>query len=318
MTKETIFMTRQLPEEGINELNKTFNLVINTEDRSLTHEEIIEGVKDAKYLVPLLSDRIDKNVIEAGKRLKLIANYAVGVNNIDLGAAKKKGILVTNTPGVLTNATADLTMALLLAVARRIPESDIFCRQGKFKGWAPLLMLGKGLESKVLGIVGMGRIGSAVAKRAEAFGMKIIYHSRSSNKTIEKELSAEKVTFKELCRQADFISLHVPLTEETRHLIGSEELNQMKKGVVIINTSRGQVIDEEALINSLKGHVGGAGLDVFYDEPFIPDSLKLPNVVLTPHTGSATLETRTAMAEIVIKNILAVQRGEKPPNLVNT
>ncbi|MHA2296581.1 MAG: 2-hydroxyacid dehydrogenase [Candidatus Hodarchaeales archaeon] len=318
MTKDVILITRKLPDDGIKELEGKFELIINYEDRNLTREEIIEEVRRVNYLVPLLSDVIDEEVIEIGVKLRLIANYAVGYNNIDLKAATKNNIFVTNTPGVLTNSTADLTMALLLAVTRRIPESDKYCRDGKFRGWAPLLKLGKDLEGKTLGIIGMGRIGEAVARRSSSFGLKLVYHNRSTKENIERELKATKVTLDQLCRQSNFISIHVPLTESTKHLIGMKELEMMKRGTIIINTSRGQVIDENALIRALKNdHLGGVGLDVFHDEPFIPDSLKLPNVVLTPHTGSATIETRVAMAKMVSKNILAVSRGEIPPNLVN-
>ncbi|MHA1169380.1 MAG: 2-hydroxyacid dehydrogenase [Candidatus Hodarchaeales archaeon] len=312
--KEKILITRELPGEGIQGLKERFVIDMNCDDRALSREEIITRINGVEYLVPLLSDTIDRAIIESAPKLKLIANYAVGYNNIDLKAAAERGIFVSNTPGVLTAATADIAMALLLAVARRIPESDTFCRDDKFKGWAPLLLLGKELNGKTLGVCGMGRIGEAFTRRAAAFGLKIVYFNRSPKPQLEKELALRKVDLEEHCRISDFISLHLPLTEETEHLIGRNEFNMMKEGAVIINTSRGKIIDETELIKALKsGHLGGAGLDVFYHEPAIPADLKLTNVVLTPHTGSATYETRVAMAKIVSKNIIACSEGKKVP-----
>jgi glyoxylate reductase len=247
-------------------------------------------------------------------KLKVIANYAVGYNNIDYEYAKEKGIFVTNTPGVLTDATADLAMALLLAVARRIPEGDVVSKNGEFGSWTPTWFLGLDLSNKTIGIIGMGRIGQNFAKKAKAFNMKIIYNSRTPKKDFEKETNAVWVTKEELLKESDFISIHVSLTEETKHMISTKELNIMKKNAVLINTSRGPVVDEDALADALiENKIYGAGLDVYENEPSINKKLiGLDNVVLTPHIGSSTFETRIRMSEIAANNIFQVLQGEKP------
>ena len=315
----SIFITRRLPDIAIKMLEEEHDLQIYDGDAPPSKEEIIAGVKEKDALICLLTDPIDKEVIDASPSLKIIANYAVGYDNIDVEYATKKGIVVTNTPGVLTETVADLTWALMLSIARRICEGDEFMRQGKFKGWAPLLMLGGDIYGKTLGIIGAGRIGKAVAARAIGFDMHVIYYSRHRNEEMEKECNASYVSFDELLRQADFISLHVPLTKETYHMIGWEELNRMKPTAYLINTARGKCVDEEALYKALKqGIIAGAALDVFEHEPSVHDGLKkLKNVVITPHIGSASLETRTKMAEMVAKNVLAVLNGKKAPNCVN-
>jgi glyoxylate reductase len=272
------------------------------------------------YLVPLLSIPITEEIIRNSKRLKGIANYAVGYNNIDVIAAKKHGIIVTNTPGILTNATADLAWALILSITRRIVESDNECRIGNFKGWEPSYMLGFELTGSSLGIVGMGRIGTAIAKRGKGFGMEISYHSRTEKFDLPDYLQAKyEPDLANLLHNSDIISLNVPYNDETHHLIGRKELNLMKKTSFLINTSRGRVIDEKELIHALQtNQIAGAGLDVFYDEPSIPTELiELSNVVLTPHIGSATVHTRDEMAIMVANNILAMEKGEQPPNLVS-
>ncbi|MCD6222618.1 MAG: D-glycerate dehydrogenase [Thermoplasmata archaeon] len=315
----SIFMTRRLPDIAIKMLEKEHDLEIYEGDAPPSKEEIIAGIKGKDALICLLTDPIDREVMDASPSLKIIANYAVGYDNIDVEYATKKGIVVTNTPGVLTETVADLTWALMLSIARRICEGDEFMRQGKFKGWAPLLMLGGDVYDKTLGIIGAGRIGRAVARRAIGFNMNVIYYSRHRNEEIERECNAKYVGFDELLRQADFISLHVPLTEETYHMIGWEELNKMKRTAYLINTARGKCIDEEALYKALKnGVIAGAALDVFENEPKVHEGLaKLKNVVLTPHIGSASLETRTKMAEMVAKNVIAALKGERAPNCVN-
>jgi len=311
-------MTRRLPDIAIKMLNE-HELEIYEGDIPPSKEEIMEGVRGKDALICLLTDPIDKEVIDASPSLKIIANYAVGYDNIDVEYATKKGIVVTNTPGVLTETVADLTWALILSIARRICEGDEFMRQGKFKGWAPLLMLGGDIYGKTLGIIGAGRIGRAVARRAKGFNMNVIYYSRHRNEEIEREANAKYADLDELLAKSDFVSLHVPLTEETYHMIGWKELNKMKRTAYLINTARGKCIDEDALYRALKkGVIAGAALDVFENEPSVHEGLKeLKNVILTPHIGSASLETRTRMAEIVARNVIAVLDGKRAPNCVN-
>lgn len=313
-----VFVTRALPIPALNLLRKETEVTVNPEDRQLTKEEIIEGLKGKDALLCLLTDKIDAEIMDC-TRLRVISNYAVGYDNIDVEAATKRGIPVTNTPGVLTETVADLTWALLMAIARRIVESDKHVRSGKWKGWSPMLLLGSDVYGKTLGIVGLGRVGSAVARRARGFGMKILYHSAHRKEELEKELGLECVRLRELLRRSDYVTLHVPLLPSTRHLIGEKELELMKESACLVNTSRGPVVDEEALIKALRGkRIAGAALDVYENEPSVPDALiELNNVVLTPHIGSASSETRTKMAFMAVENLLSVLRGEVPPNLVN-
>ncbi len=313
-----VFLTRRIPDDGIKILkNAGLDIEIFPYDRIPKKEEIIAGIKDADALISLLADRIDKEIIDSAPKLKVIGNYAVGYNNIDVEYAKKKGIIVTNTPGVLTDATADLTFALILAAARRVVEGDKFMRQGKFKGWAPMLMLGKDVWGATIGIIGAGRIGQAVAKRAKGFNMRILYYSRKRKEEMNG-LGAKFVSLEELLRESDIITLHVPLTPETRHLIDYKEFELMKEGAILINTARGEVVNEEAMLKALKsGKLFAAGLDVFYNEPKVnPELFKMDNVVLTPHIGSATERTRRKMAEMVCIDVVRVLRGEKPENRV--
>lgn len=314
-----IFVTRKIPEEGLELLRKEHKVFVNPLNRNLKKEEIIKGLRGKDGLLCLLSDKIDAEVINSEPRLKMIANYAVGIDNIDIEAATKRGIPVSNTPDVLTDATAEMAWALLFAVARRIVEGDRFTRAGKFKGWDPLLMLGQDISGKTLGVVGAGRIGTAFALKSKGFNMKILYFNRSRNEIIEKELGAKKVEIDELLEKSDFVSLHVPLNKSTYHLISEDKLRLMKRNAILINTSRGPVVDEKALIKALKEKwIFGAGLDVYENEPEIPKELKeLDNVVLQPHSASATLSSRVGMAILAAKNMLAGLRGEKPPNCVN-
>ena len=315
-----VFVTRRIPEKGIRMLEDRYEVEVNPHDRVLTKEEIIEGVRDADALLCLLTDPIDRDVIDAGKKLRIISNYAVGYNNIDVDYASEKGIVVTNTPGVLTETTADLAWALLMAVARRVVEGDRFMREGKFRGWAPMLMLGTDVYGKTLGIVGMGKIGQAVARRAKGFGMKVLYYSRKRKPDVEKELGAEYVSLETLMKESDFISLHVPLTPETMNMINRDMLELMKPSAYLINTARGEVIDEPYLIDMLKkGRIRGAALDVFWGEPLNvnPELYELDNVVLAPHMGSASLETRTKMAVMAAQAIIDVLEGREPKNRVN-
>lgn len=314
-----VFVTRMIPEPAIELLKKTCDVEVNEEDRVLKKDELLDKVKGKDAVLCLLTDTIDDEVLKAADRCKIFANYAVGYNNIDVESATRRKIIITNTPGVLTDATGDLAWALLFAVARRVVEADAFTRQGKFKGWAPQLFLGQDITGKTLGVIGAGRIGSNFAKKSKGFSMRILYYDVKRDLEFEQEAKAVFVDLDTLLKESDFVSIHVPLVPETRHLIGARELSLMKKNAILINTSRGPVVDEKALVNALKeGKICGAGLDVYENEPDIePELLNLANVVLLPHIASATYETRTKMALMAAENILAVFRGETPPNIVN-
>ena len=259
-----------------------------------------------------MTDPIDKDVITSEPTLKMIANYAVGYDNIDVKAATERGIPVSNTPGVLTDTTAEMAWALLFSVARRTAEGDRFTRAGKFKGWAPMLMLGQDVSNKTLGVIGVGRIGTVLALKSKGFDMDVLYVDDRRNETLERELRAKKVNLSELLKKSDFISLHVPLNKATHHMVGEKELKMMKKNAILINTSRGPVVDEQALAKALKEKwIFGVGLDVYEHEPKISEELrKLDNVTLQPHSASATLETRTKMALIAAENMIAGLKGK--------
>ena len=320
MPKPKIFVTRKIPESGIKLLQKSCHVKIYPKDQVIPKDELIKEVKQCDALLCLLTDKIDKEVIDANHKLKIISNYAIGFNNIDVAYATKKGIPVTNTPGkAIVDAVAEHTIALMFAITKRIVEADQFMRAGKYKTWEPLLLLGMELVGKTIGIVGLGRIGSGVAQRAKAMGMKMVYYDVKRNADFEKEFSAHYLSLNDLLKSADVVSVHVPLLPTTKHLIGNKELSLMKKTAYLINTSRGQVIDEKALAQSLKHKkIAGAGLDVYEFEPKLTAGLtKLPNVVLTPHIASATIEARSEMSLDAAQNILAVLRGRKPKMLVN-
>jgi glyoxylate reductase len=315
-----VYITRRIPQSAITQLvEQGFNVEVFKGDEIIPGELLKEKATDCDILLCLLTDKINEDILFGAKNLKMIANYAVGYNNINLEAATRLGIPVTNTPGVLTEATADLTFLLLLGVARRVVEADRMVRKGKFKGWGPMLLLGSELSEKTLGIIGTGRIGSAVARRAAGFNMNILYTDTKSNLDIEKAYLATRTDLKTLLQESDFITIHVPLSGTTFHLINSENLNLMKKSAILINTSRGAVVDEKALVNALQsGQIAGAGLDVFEFEPDLtPGLAKLNNTILLPHIASATTETRTRMAEIAVENILSFYEGKIPPNIVN-
>jgi len=316
-----VYITRRIPEPGIEMIRKEHEVEINPYDRVLTREELLQAVKGKDGILCLLTDKIDAEVFDAaGPQLKVVSNYAVGYDNIDVKEATKRGIVVTNTPGVLTETTADLACALILATARRIVEADKFTRAGKYEGWAPMLFLGQDVYGKTLGIIGMGRIGQAVARRAKGFNMKVLYNDiRRIPEEIEKELNATFVSLDELLEQSDFVSLHTYLSPETYHLINEERLRKMKKTAYLINTSRGPVVDESALVRALKeGWIAGAGLDVYEFEPkLVPGLAECENAVLLPHIASASVETRTKMATMAAENLLAVLAGKMPPNPVN-
>lgn len=315
-----VFITRQIAEEALQLLRENTNVEVHPGDLPPERDELIKHIKEVHGLVTLLTDQIDADLINHGKKLIVISNVAVGYDNIDVEAATRKGVYVTNTPGVLDDATADLAFALLLAVARRIPEADNFVRSGLWKGWDPNLLLGSDLKDKTLGIIGLGRIGSEVAKRAKCFKMNIVYYQPKRDPEKEKSIGVRYISLEELLSISDFISLHVPLTSETKGMIGKKELNKMKNTAHLINTSRGPVVDEKALYEALtEGSIRGAALDVFDEEPINPANplLKLKNVVLTPHIGSATHETRTRMAILAAENTVKALKNKIPPCLVN-
>jgi glyoxylate reductase len=302
-------------------MSELYDAVLNTEDKPLSRDQLIAAMRDCDVLVPTVTDRIDGEMIDqAGDRLKLIANFGAGTEHIDLAAAAAKKIIVTNTPGVFTDDTADIAMAGIIGVPRRIREGTALVRRGEWTGWAPSGLLGRKLGGKVLGIVGMGRIGQAVAHRARAFGLQIAYFNRKRlPDAIESMLSARYVdSLEQLLREADIVTLHSPLSDETRGMINAERLAMMKPGSSIINTARGELIDQEALIASLQsGHLVGAGLDVYPDEPNVDERLlKHPNVMTLPHIGSATAEGREASGEKVIANIRFWADGHRPPDQV--
>jgi glyoxylate reductase len=285
-----------------------------------TREELQRGVASAEGLISLLTDRVDEALLAAAPRLRIVANVAVGYDNLDLAALSRRKIAATNTPGVLDETTADLAWALLLAVARRIVEADALARSGKWLTWDLDQLCGADVFGKTLGIVGFGRIGQAVARRAQGFRMRVIYSSgHRVSPEIERELGAEYRTLDALLAESDFISLHVPLNDGTRHMISAPQFAAMKPTAYIINTARGPVIDEAALIAALAaGRIAGAGLDVYEREPEIPDGLRRPNVVMTPHIGSASIETRTKMAAIAVENVIEFFAGRRPPTILNS
>jgi len=314
-----IFVTRKIPESGLDLLKKDYEIEVFTHDRVPTKDEIINGLRGKDGLLCLLSDPIDEDIIKPEPKLQMIANYAVGFDNIDVKAATERKIPVSNTPGVLTDTTAEMAWAQLFSASRRIVEGDRFTRAGKFIGWGPLLMLGQDISHKTLGVIGTGRIGTAFALKSKGFEMNVLYADEHINKTLERKLGASKVELIELLKKSDFISIHVPLTDDTYHLISEGELKIMKSSAVLINTSRGPVVDEKALIKALKEKwIFGAGLDVYEHEPEVSKELKkLDNIVLQPHSASATFETRSKMAIIAAENMIAGLNGKIPPNCIN-
>lgn len=318
-----IFVTRQIPEAGISLLRSQGHEVdISHKDGVLTPVELEVALTSREYdgVVTLLTDSITEELIAKLPTVKILANYAVGYNNIDVAAAQKRGLVVTNTPGVLTAAVAEFTVALILAATKRVAEADRFTRAGKFVGWAPELLLGCGLAGKTLGIVGAGRIGQEVAVRAKnGFGMNVIYYDIAPSATLEQIIPCTYFSDVDaVLREADVVSIHVPLLETTKHLINEQRLRLMKPTAYLINTARGPIVDEKALVEALKTKtIAGAALDVYEDEPVLADGLlACENVVLAPHIASATLETRSQMSEMVAENINAFFKGEVPPNLV--
>ena len=314
-----VLVTRRIPDESIRMLEAACGVVdVNPHDRALTRGEFLEAVRDRDGLLCLLTEDIDDEVLDISPGLKGVAIYAVGYNNIDVDACTRRGIPVTNTPDVLTDTTADVAWALMFAAARRVAEGDRYVREGRFTGWGPLLMLGSDVTGATLGIVGAGRIGTATARRAAGFSMPIVYASRRRNEAME-DLGARYLPLDDLLRESDFVSLHVPLTPETTHLIGERELDLMKPTAYLVNTTRGPVVDEKALVRALRGGViAGAGLDVFEREPELePGLADLENVVMLPHVGSGTVATRIRMGNTAAANLIAMVNGADPPNCVN-
>jgi glyoxylate reductase len=316
-----IVVTRRIPEPAIELLREAGDVWVSPDDRPLETNELHDAVKGADIAVTLLHDKVGDAFLDAaGDQLRAVCNVAVGFDNIDVPAATKRGVLITNTPGVLTEATADLAMTLILAVTRRIGEGERLLRNREKWSWHMFMLLGMGLQDKTLGVVGMGAIGQSVARRAKAFGMDIVYSdARDAPEEIERELGAKRVELDELLRTADVVTVHAPLMDETRHLIDADALSQMKDTAYLVNSARGPIVDEAALVDALKaGAIAGAGLDVFENEPDVHEGLlDLDNVVILPHLGSATIETRTAMGVLAAKNALAVLAGEQPPTPVN-
>lgn len=309
MKRPTVILTSELPEIAGRILSRDFEVVTHPGNGRRSEEDLIAMLSEADGAITLLTDPVTRRVLGSNPHLRVVGNYAVGVDNIDLAAARELGVVVTNTPDVLTDATADLTMALILAVTRRLVEGDQIMRRGAYPGWQPLYLLGHSLQGRTLGIIGMGRIGRAVADRARAFGMKLICTSRSAGSD-----GIPRVTLDELLQASDIVSIHCSLNAETRHLINAETLGRMRPDAYLINTARGPIVDEAALADALAArHLAGAGLDVYENEPWVDLRLvNLPNVVLLPHLGSNTVEARTEMARIVATDVAAVLRGRLP------
>lgn len=320
MTKPKVYITRRLPDPAMERIHSYCEAQTWDEELPPPKEEIIRNVTEADGLLTLLTDQIDAELIDGAPKLKVISNLAVGFDNIDVETATKRGILVTNTPGVLTETTADFAFALMMAAARRVVEGDRFVRSGKWKTWGPMLLLGQDLHGSTLGIIGLGRIGEAVARRAKGFGMKILYYDAIRQPQKEKELGIGFAEFDRILVESDFITLHANLTPQTYHLIGTHQLKKMKKNCVLVNTSRGPMVDNMALYEALKSRtIAYAALDVTEPEP-IPAGhplLELDNVIVSPHIASASVTTRTKMALMAANNLMAGLAGGVPPNLVN-
>ena len=315
--KPIVTVTNVFPQVALDKLSSECDLKINR--TSLTKEELKQKVSGSDAVISYLTDRIDQDIIDRGTKLKIIANYGAGFNNIDVTYASERGIWVTNTPNVLHKTTADLTLAMILGAARRIVSADRYTREGKFQGWGAKLFLGGDVHEKTLGIIGLGEIGRSVARRAIGFNMRTLYHQRNRlPKEEEKKLNAEHVTFEQILRASDFLTLHVPLTEETEYMIGNDEIALMKKTAYLIHTARGKIIDDYALVAALReGRLAGAALDVYEDEPELTEGMReLDNLMILPHIGSASFETRDKMALLVADNIFDALEGKTPRSLV--
>jgi len=315
-----VFVTRQLPGEALGRLSNHAELRVWEDELPPPREALLAGAREADGLITLLTDRVDAPLLEAAPSVRAVSNVAVGYDNIDVAACTARRVAVGNTPGVLTETTADFTFALLMGLARRVAEADAYVRAGKWRTWSPTLLLGADVHGTTLGIAGLGQIGAAVARRARGFGMRVLYVNRRARPELEAELGLWRVDKATLLAQSDFLSLHVPLTPETRHWLSRSELAAMKPGAMLINTARGTVVDQAALAEALaRGHLGGAALDVTEPEPLPLDSplLKLPNVLIAPHIASASHATRGRMASMAVDNLLAALDGRRPPHCVN-
>jgi glyoxylate reductase len=320
MSQPKIFLTRPIPQASMELLQREADLTYNADDRILSRDEVIAGMAGQDGLICTLMDKIDGDMLDTNPDLKVVANYAVGYNNIDVAAATERKVPVTNTPGVLTASTADIAWALMFGIGRRIVEGDRMVRARAWEGWGPLQLLGQDITGATLGLIGMGRIGKAMVQRAKGFDMKIVYWNRTRLSAAEEaEMGVTYLAMNDVLAEADFVSLHVALTDETTHLIGAAQLAKMKSTAYLINTTRGPVVDEKALVKALQQRsIGGAGLDVFENEPALePELYELDNVVIPPHLGSATIGTRTKMGNMAAENCLTACRGERPPNIVN-
>lgn len=321
MARPRVFITRRLPPAGLAPLREAdLDLVVREADDPIDRDELLGAVRGASAIVTLLTDRVDEALLDAaGAQLRIVANYAVGYDNIDVSACSARAVAVANTPDVLTEATADQALMLMLAVARRVREAHALVVSGSWTGWQPLQLIGREVGGATLGVVGLGRIGRAVARRARGFGMTVLYHNRRPDREAEAELGARLVELEELFASSDVVSLHVPLDASTRHLVSAAALARMKRGAILVNTSRGAIVDEAALVAALRdGKLWGAGLDVFEHEPRVhPGLLELDNVVLTPHTGSATAVARTAMARLASEAVVAALTGRAAANVLN-
>ena len=313
--------SNEIPRSALDALKRIARVKVNTKDGALARKTLLEEVADVDALLCLLTDRVDATVMERAGRLKVVGNMSVCFDNVDVGEATRMGIMVTNTPEVLTETVADFTIGLMLTVARRIVEADRYVRGGRWRfQWSPMMMVGTDVYGKTLGIYGLGRIGLAVARRAKGFGMKVLYNDAVRNERAEVDNGIAFASLDDLLAEVDFLTIHVPLTPMTRHRIGRRELGLMKRSAFLINTSRGPVVDEKAVYSALaRRRIAGAALDVFEEEPIGPRNplARLTNVVLVPHIGSASIETRTAMAELAARNIVVALKGDTPPNLVN-
>lgn len=320
MTQPLVFVTRQLPGDGLSRLGREAKVSVWPDEMPPPRDDLLRGARDAHALISLLTDKIDAEVMDAAPGLRVVSNVAVGYDNIDLPEASRRGIFVANTPGVLTDTTADFAWALLLAAARRVVEGDATTRAGGWKTWHPSFLLGHDIHGATLGIVGLGQIGTAVARRARGFGMRILYHDQTRRPEAEAELGLTCVELDELLAAADFVTVHVPLTPETHHLMDESRFRLMKRTGVFVNTSRGPVVDQRALHDALTaGTIAAAAIDVTEVEPLPPDDplLNAPNLIVTPHIASASVATRGKMADMAVDAVLAVLRGETPTNCVN-
>ncbi len=315
-----IFITRKIPVEAVDLLRqKKYTVKIFSGDKPIPGDILLKNAADADGIISLLTDKFNADTLDRLIKCRVIANYAVGYNNIDISHARRKNIVVTNTPDILTDATADIAISLLLCCARKLVEADKFMRRKKFTGWKPQLLLGYDLKNKYFGIIGAGRIGTAAGIRAHSFGCRILYYSNSRNEELEQKTGAERSSLPGILQKSDFISVHLPLTDRTHHLLNQNNLKLLKPSAILINTARGEIVDERALIKLLKREkIFAAGFDVYEGEPDInPELYKLKNVVLLPHIGSATIETRRDMALLCAKNVIAVLSGKKPLTPVN-